>query len=170
MSDRDRVAAAREAVRTTKRKLPDLFLKSASRQFFRAHLEAQDVDFLVLAAREGDADAMDVLRAHARAAADSGTPVPISFWAFVWEYFVVGPPKASGGPKPQDLVLRNMSVVSLVKIVGQMGFPIHREKARHDSKEPPFSACAIVAQETGLGEGTVEGIWNDGKANVDGSQ
>jgi hypothetical protein len=93
--------------------------------------------------------------------------VPDEFHAFVWEYFIDGPPKAPPGPKAQDTLLRDMIVVVLVKIVNEdFGFQVHRAIEHHGSKTGPFSACAIVAQELHLGESNVQDIWAAGRANA----
>jgi hypothetical protein len=167
VANTDQETRARDAIR---RQLPEMkrsLSKDGSRQFFRTHLQIENVERLIGAAREGNADALEILREHARGARQTGMQVPTEFHVFVWEYFVDGPPKAPPGPKLQDSLLRAMIVVSLVKVVSEeFGFPVYRNKSRHNAKIGPFSACAIVAQELRLSESTVEAIWNDGKANV----
>ena len=130
----DREERARSAVRRTKKNLPWLFTKDGSQRYFRSRLEVQELELLIGVAREGNADALKFLREHARGARRAGMNVPDEFHAFVWEYFIDGPPITPSGPKHQDLFLRDMSIVSLVKIVSECGFPIHREKARHNQK------------------------------------
>jgi hypothetical protein len=166
LTDADQEKRARDAIRRLLPGMKRSLSKAGSRQFFRSHLQIENVERLIGAAREGNADALEILREYARGARQTGTQVPAEFHVFVWEYFVDGPPKAPPGPKLQDSLLRDMIVVSLVKVVEEFGFPVYRNKSRHNAKIGPFSACAIVAQELRLGESTVEAIWGDGKANV----
>jgi hypothetical protein len=163
----DQETRAREAIRKQLPGMKRSLSKEGSRQYFRRHLEVEDVERLIGVAREGNVDALAILREHARGARDAGMNVPDKLHVFVWDFFIDGPPKTPPGPKPQDTLLRDMIVVSLVKIVNEeFGYRVHRGKEHHDSKTGPFSACAIVAQELGLGESNIEDIWNAGMANV----
>jgi hypothetical protein len=163
----DREKRAREAVQKALQKLPELFSKEGNRRFYRAHLEVQDVEFLVAAAREGDHDALDILRTYGRGARKAGMNVPREFHAFVWEYFVDGPPKAKSGSSPKDSELRFQSIALLVKIVSQdYGFPEYRNPEHRGRKDGPMTACKLVADELGLGERTVEDIWGERKSSV----
>ena len=166
---KDQETLAREAIRLNLPGMKRSLSKDGSRQFFRQQLEIQNLDRVIGAARQGNADALAILREHARGARRSGMNVPDDFHAFVWECFIDGPPKAPPGPKPQDTLVRDMIIVALVKVLSEeFGLKPHRNKEFHDSKTSPFSACAIVAQEMGLtiGEKRVEEIWDAGKADV----
>jgi hypothetical protein len=141
--------------------------KDGSRQFLRPYLQVQDVERLVAMAQEGDPDALEVLREHARGARKAGMKVPDDFHTFVWEYFIDGPPKAPPGPKPQDNLLRDIIIVSLAKIINEeFGLQLYRNKDRHDSEDSPLSACAAVSLEFHLGESSVEEICRRGKAGA----
>jgi hypothetical protein len=169
MSDHDqseREKGAREIVRKIRDGARRSISKDGGRQFLRSHLQTQDTAFLLAAAREGSLDAIEILRIRGRAHRDAGTPVSIDFQAFVWEYFLDGPPPGPPGPRPEETLVRNMIVISLIKILNEDGLSLSRPKSQHDSKTGPFSAPAIIAQEFGLGEAAVEKIWSDGKANV----
>lgn len=158
---------AREAVQKAKKKLPALFSKEGNRRIFRAHLEVQGIEFLVAAAREGDHDALDILREYARGARKAGMKVPDEFHTFVWEYFIDGPPKAKSGSSSKDSELRFQSIALLVKIVSQdYGFPEYRNPEHRGRKDGPLTACKLVAEELGLGERTVEDIWGERKSSV----
>src|SRR5262245_35841897 len=120
-------ARAREAVRRVMRNAPQLFTKEFSRKFYRARMEVAEVDTLVGLAREGDKDALDILRKHARGAHGARMNVPLSLHEFVWEYFIDGPPRAKSGSSPKDSGLRRQAVAVMVKIVSQdYGFPEYR--------------------------------------------
>ena len=163
----DQEKRAREAVRKAMQKLPELFSKGWNRRFFRAHLEVQNVEVLVAAAREGDHDALDILREHARGARKAGMNVPDDFHAFVWEYFIDGPPKAKSGSNSKDSELRFQTIALLVKIVNQdYGFPEYRNPEHRGRKDGPLSACKLVAEELGLAERTVEEISGERKAGL----
>jgi hypothetical protein len=163
----DRERRAREAVQKAKRKLPDLFSAPGNRKFFRSHMEVQDVDWLVDAAREGDRDAVQILQKYARGARGAGMIVPKAFHEFVWEYFIDGPPKAKSGTSSKDTDLRYQSIALLVKIVSKdFGFPEYRNVEHRGEKSGPMSACLLVAEEFGLSERRVEEIWGERKARI----
>jgi hypothetical protein len=163
----DREKRAREAVQKARRNCPALFSKEGNRRFFRFHLEIQDVDFLIAAAREGDSDALEILRNHARGARRAGMRVPDEFHTFVWECFIDGIPKARSGTSPKDTELRKTTIALLVKIVrDDYGFPEYRNVEHRSAESGPMCACLLVAQELGLAERTVEEIWGERKASV----
>jgi hypothetical protein len=83
LEDRERLA--REAVRKAKKNAPGLFSKELSQRWHRAHMERADIETLLALAREGDKDALEILRKHARGARGAGMKVPPDFHAFVWE-------------------------------------------------------------------------------------
>jgi hypothetical protein len=163
----DQEQKAREAVRRVIRNLPDLFSKEGNQRFFRSHMEVQDVEFLVAAAREGDKDAVEILREHARGARRTRMNVPDAFHEFVWEWFIDGPPKAKSGSKSKDSELRKQTIALLVKVVSKdYGFSVYRNTEYRGSNSGPPSAISIVAEELGLSERTVEDIWADRKSIV----
>src|SRR5262245_40440195 len=163
----DQEARAREAVRRVKRNKPHLFSKEFSRKFYRAHMEVAEVDTLVALAREGDKDALEILRKHARNASRTRVNVPQSLQEFVWECFIDGPPPAKSGQSPKDSGLRHQAIAIMVKIVSQdYGLPEYRNAGHRGAKSGPISACLLVAQELGFNERWVEEIWADRKASV----
>jgi hypothetical protein len=163
----DREARAREAVRRVKRNAGALFEKEFSRKFYRARMEVEEVETLVALAREGDGDALEILRNHARGARRAGMNVPRSFHEFVWECFIDGPPKANSGSSPKDMGLKHTTIALLVKMVTQdYGFPEYRNAEHRGLRTGPISACLLVAQELELSERTVEEIWAVRKASV----
>jgi hypothetical protein len=165
--DGDRDARAREAVRRALKNGPWLFSKEGNRKFFRAHLETEDPRFLVLAAREGDADAIEILRNYARGARRAGMNVPTELHEFVWEYFIDGRPKAKSGTSSKDTDLRYTGIALLVKIVHlEYGFPLITQPQDRDNPDAPMTACRLVGEETGLGERRVEEIWGERGAAV----
>jgi hypothetical protein len=160
-------ARAREAVRRVVRKKPHLFSKEFGRKFYRARMEVAEVDTLVALAREGDKDALEILRKHAHGASRARMNVPQSLHEFVWEYFMDGPPPAKSGLSPKDMELKHQAIAVMVKIVSQdYGFPEYRNAEHRGTKSGPISACLLVAQELGLRERWVEEIWADRKASV----
>jgi hypothetical protein len=149
------------------KKLPQLFSKEGNRQFFRGHLEMQDPKILVAAAREGDSDALEILRAYARGARRARMRIPDELHEFVWECFIDGPPKAPTGSSPKDADLRYQTTAILVKIASQdYGLPEYRNIEHRGEDAGPISACKLVAEEIGLSERRVEEIWGDRKASV----
>jgi hypothetical protein len=164
----DQEQRAREAVRKVRKNLPWLESKAGNRQFFRSHWEVMDPDQLVGAAREGDPDALEILREHARGARRTGMLVSGDFHEFVWEYFIDGRPKAKKGPSSKDNDLRYQTIAILVKMVStDYGFPEYRNVEHRGEKTGPMSACLLVAQEFGLDERWVEEIWADRKAGIE---
>jgi hypothetical protein len=150
-----------------RRNVPWLFSKTGNRQFFRAHWEVMEVEKLVALAREGDQDALDILKEYARGARKAGMIVPDDLHAFVWEYFIDGPPKAKSGSSSKDSELRFQTIALLVKKVSQdFGFPEYRNPEHRGRKDGPMSACKLVAEELGLSERTVEEIWGERKIGV----
>jgi hypothetical protein len=123
-------------------------------------MKAQSTEWLVEAAREGDDDALDILRERSREAQQTKAKVPAELHAFVWECFIDGPPKAPPGPSPKDRLLRNIIIASLVKVVHEeFGFPVQRNVEHRNKKTGPVSACLLVAQEIGRSESTVADLW-----------
>jgi hypothetical protein len=165
LEDRERLA--REAVRRVKRNLPWLFSKEGSRRFYRAHMEVADIETLVALAREGDKDALEILRKYARGARRARMNVPTDLHEFVWEWFIDGPPKAKSGTSPKDTDLKYTAIALLVKIVSRdYGFPEYSNPEHRGNPDAPMSACGLVADELGRSERTVEEIWADRKAMV----
>jgi hypothetical protein len=163
----DRIASAREAVRRVTRNAGRLFSKEMSRKFYRARMEVEEVDTLVALAREGDKEALDILRKHARGARGAHMNVPPSLHEFVWEYFIDGPPRAKSGLSPKETGLKHVSIAVMVNIVSQdYGLPEYRNAEHRGEDTGPMSACLLVAQELGLDERWVEEIWADRKASV----
>ena len=163
----DQEPRAREAVRRMIRNAPQLFSKEFSRKFYRARMEVAEVDTLVALAREGDKDALKILRTHARGARRARMNVPQSFHEFVWECFIDGPPPAKSGLGPKDMGLKHLTIALMVKIVSQdYGFPEFRNAEHRGARSGPISACLLVAQELGLDEHWVEEIWAGHKASV----
>jgi|GEM_PF-2441772 hypothetical protein len=157
MDERER--AARMAVRKARKNLPDLFSKQGNRRLFRAVLEQQDVNFLLAATREGDKDTLDILRIYGRGARRAGMNVPDDFHAFVWEYFLDGPPRGKSGASSKDIDLRNQAISVLVKIVrDDYGFPEYARPEHRGDPDAPMTACRLVAEEFELDERTVERI------------
>ena len=161
---------AREAVRRVVRNLPWLFSEAGNRQFFRAHWEVMDVEFLLMGARAGDKDSIEILRKYAAGARKAGLIVPDDFHAFVWEWFVDGPPKAKSGSSSKDTELRFQTIALLVKTVSRdYGFLEYRNVEHRGRKDGPMTACKLVAEELGLAERTVEDIWGERKGRLTGS-
>jgi hypothetical protein len=158
MTDQER--RAREAVRRVLPGIKRSLSKEGSQQFFRSHLQVEDVERLIGAASEGNADALEILREYARGARRAGMFVPDALHAFAWEYFIDGPPKAPPGSKPQDNLLRNMLIVSLVKVVSEeFGIPVYRNVEHRGAEDGPICALKLVGEELGLRERGVEEIW-----------
>ncbi|MGY2904319.1 hypothetical protein [Bradyrhizobium sp. URHC0002] len=80
------------------RNAPQLFSKEFSRKFFRARMEAAEVDTLVALAREGDHDALEILRKHAGGASRARMNVPRFLHEFVWNILSMGRPKRKADP------------------------------------------------------------------------
>ena len=171
MTDQER--RAREAVRRVLVGLKRSLSKDGNRQFFREKMRNQTTEWLIEAAREGHSDATELLRERARAARQTGERVPDELHAFVWEMFLDGPPSKRPGPKPEELLLRNMLITGLVAVVvDEFGFAPTRARTAK-SKDAPPSGCSIVAEElcsrklpplnVPLDEGGVEDVWNNGK-------
>jgi hypothetical protein len=159
LEDRERLA--REAVRKAKKNAARLFTKEGS---FRALMERENPEWLVMLARGGDKDALEILRKYARGAARAGMGVPRELHAFVWEWFIDGPPKARSGTSLKDTGLRHMAIALLVSMVTRdYGFPEYRNPEHRGEKTGPMSACRLVAEETGLSERRIEELWRGHK-------
>jgi hypothetical protein len=156
----DQEQKAREAVRRLLPGMKRSLSKDGSRQFFRSHLQVADVERLVDVASEGNSDALEILRKYARGVRRTGMRAPDALHAFVWECFINGLPKAPPGSKPQDTLLRNILIVSLVKVVSEeFGIPVYRNVEHRGAEDGPICALKLVAEELGLGERGVEEIW-----------
>jgi hypothetical protein len=156
----DQEQKAREAVRRVLPGMKRSLSKEGSQQFFRSHLQIEDVERLVDVANEGNADALKILREYARGARRAGMFVPDALHAFVWEYFIDGPPKAPPGSKPQDNLLRNMLIVKLVQVVSEeFGIPVYRNVQHRGAEDGPICVLKLLGEELGLGERGVEEIW-----------
>jgi hypothetical protein len=165
LEDRERLA--REAVQKLVRNAPWLFSKEGNQQFFRAHMEVENINMLVALARAGDKDAVEILRKHARGARSAGMKGPTDLQEFVLEWFIDGPPKAKSGPSPKDAELRYNTIALLVKSVHEdYGFPEYTPPQHRGNPDAPMSACRLVAEELRLSERTVEEIRAERKAGV----
>jgi hypothetical protein len=158
----NREKLAREAVRKIVKNLPWLDSKEESRRFYRAKMEAGSIERLVAAAREGDKDAVEILRDHARAIAGTDEIAPKCFHEFVWEWFIDGPPKARPGSGPKDTGLKNLTIRRLVKMISRdYSFPERTAYERRNDPDAPMTACRLVGEELRLDERTVEDILDD---------
>jgi hypothetical protein len=119
VTEDDREKGARALLRRVKQDFSQLFSKEYNRRFFRTHMEVLDVDYLVALAREGDKDALEILRKHAHGARRAGMCVPASLHEFVWEIFIDGPPKAKSGTSPKDTDLKYQTFRVLAKILNK---------------------------------------------------
>ena len=163
----DRERLAREAVQKLVRNAPWLFSKEGNQQFFRAHMEVENINMLVALARAGDKDAVEILRKCARDARSAGMKVPPDLHEFVWKWFIDGPPKAKSGSSPKDTELRYTAIARLVQIVSEdYGFPEYTPPEHRGNPDAPMSACRLVAEELGLSVRMVEEIWADRKASL----
>jgi hypothetical protein len=158
----DREQRAREDVRKAQKNLPWMFSKEGNLRWHQHHLAYQDPTFLVAAAREGDADAIELLREYARGARCTGMNVPIDLHEFVWEYFIDGKPPANrAGTSAKQTELRNQALAILVRMITtDYGFPIYAN-AEYRGTDGPMTACRIVAEELGLDIQTVEAIYRE---------
>ena len=157
LEDRERLA--REAVRKAKKNAPGLFSKEGSRQFYRAHMERADIEILVALAREGDKDALEILRTYARGARHASMTVPADLHEFVWEWFIDGPPKAKSGTNPKDRP-EGLDHRAARCEQGEPGlaFPEYRNSEHRGNPDAPTASLA-GRRRTGAGERTVEEIW-----------
>jgi hypothetical protein len=167
MADDDREARAREAVRRVLRKVPWLVTKEGNREIFCQWLKSKDLPFVVQAARAGHAEAIDILRDYLRVVRHDGMSIPAELQEFALDWFQDGPPKAPPGPKPQDTVTRDQTIIALVKIVHEdFGFSISSNPEWRGDKAGPMTAFRLVGEEIGLNERTVEDIWDKGKPSI----
>jgi hypothetical protein len=164
----DREQRARQAVRRARKNLPWMFSKEGNLRWYRHHLANQDATFLVAAAREGDADAIELLREYAKRARAAGVTVPPDLHEFVWEYFIDGKPPANrAGTSAKQTELRNQAIAVVVGMVAtDYGFPVYAN-AEYRGTDGPMTACRIVGEEFGLDMQTVEAIYGERKASLD---
>src|SRR5262249_35481578 len=124
-SRRDREQQAREAVRRARDRLPFLFSKEHNRQLFRIGMEGQPIDWLLAAARQGDPDAIEVLRDRVRTMRRAGATLSPDANEFFAEFFIDGPPKAKPGTKSTGTDVTYVAIATFVKLVNQdFGIPI----------------------------------------------
>ena len=130
-------------------------------------MEVAEVETLVALAREGDKEALEILRQHARGASGARMNVSQSLHEFVWECFIDGPPPGKSGLSPKDMGLKHLTIALMVKITSQdYGLPEYRNAEHRGEESGPMSACLLVAQELDLKESWVEEIWAERKASV----
>jgi hypothetical protein len=171
---RERERLAREAVQKVKKNAAALFSKETSQRFYRAHMEVEDIDTLVALARDGDKDALEILKKHTRGlrkyARDSGLnvmQVPASLSELALEILTDGPPKAKPGTGPKDTGLSYVTIALLVKMVrDDYGFTEYTRSEHRGNPDAPMSAIRLVAEEVELSERTVEEIWAEHKEGV----
>jgi hypothetical protein len=126
--------------------------KEGGRRFFRPHIAVADLALVLEAAREGDKEALEVLRERGRAMRSSGAVAPKDFHLFVWECFLDGEPKGRPGPKPYDYLTRDMIIANTIKIlVEEFGFSATRGEVSKQASST-VSACQIITR--GCGRGT----------------
>jgi hypothetical protein len=149
----DRERQAREAVARFRLKATWIGSKEENRRYYRRIMEKAPIEFVIASARDGNKDALAILRERAREARRTGENVPTEFHVFVWEHFVDGPPKARPGTKPTETGLTYLTIALLVKRVHDyFGFPL-------DSGN--VSAISIVADGLGMSDSRVRAIWGD---------
>jgi hypothetical protein len=165
----DREKRAREAVRRAIKNLPWIFSKEGNLRWHQHHLAHQDPTFLVAAARDGDADAIELLREYARGARRAGIKVPTDLNEFVWEYFIDGKPPANrAGTSAKQTELRNHAIAVLVRMIAtDYGFTVYANAEYRGTDDGPMTACRIVGEELGLNMQTVEVIYGERKAGLD---
>lgn len=160
---------ARAAVRRVKRNVPWLLSHRQNREFYRAHMDAGDVEVLVDLARDGDAlQFLRNLACNLHQEALGGRSVmqaPTCLYELAFEYFAYGPSKRQ--PSPKDAGLRHTTIAFLVKIVNRdFGFQEYTVPKHRNDKAGPMSACRLVAEELGLSESRVEKIWANRKPST----
>jgi hypothetical protein len=166
--------AAREAVRKAKKNVPWLFTTEGSRRLYRAQMEAESIDKLVDLARDGDKDALEILKRRTRGPWDHAhklglnvVDVPARVSELALEMFFDGPPKAKPGSGPKDIGKTHQAIAVLVdKVSLDYGFPEYRNSEHRGQKSGPMSACLLVAEELGLSGRTVEDIWAEHKEMI----
>jgi hypothetical protein len=169
----EREKRARQMARLAHKNLWEFFTKEGSRRWYRHFMEREDPRFLVAAAREGDGDAIELLREYARGArrarlARLNLNVPDELHEFVWEFFIDGKPPAPSGASPKDRGLRNMMLRGLVKmIVEETGLPIYPNTEYRGEKGGPVTVLQVVAQEFRLSDRTIEDIWRGRTAGLE---
>jgi hypothetical protein len=137
----DRERRAREHVRRIREKEAWLFSKEGSWAFYVTQMEAESIERLVELAREGDKDAIEILRNRARDARRSGAIIPMCFLEFVWEWFIDGPPKAKSGSSPKDTGKTYLTIAMIVDMVSRdYGFPEYRNPEHRGGEGGPMSA------------------------------
>ena len=114
LENRERLA--REAVRKTKKNAPMVVLKGRKPAVPPRPHGTGDIETLVALAREGDKDALEILREVCTRRERTRMNVPADLHEFVWEWFIDGPPKAKSGTSPKDTELKYTTIALLVKI------------------------------------------------------
>ena len=170
----DREKLAREAVRRVLQNLPWLFSRRRQPAVHPEDaLEAANIEVLITAAREADADAIDILRKYARWCTTHGHECPCRLSCLcvgmVYRRAARGHGQARPAHEKKGNELRYQTIAVLVKIVNRdYGFPVYRNPEHRDGEDGdgPMCALQLVAEETRLGYSTVEGHWRDRKASV----
>ena len=166
--------AAREAVRKAVKNAAGLFTKEFGQRFSRARMEEENIERLVDLARDGDKEALELvrryvsgLRKYARESGQNVMRLPLCVTELALEILTDGPPKAKSGPSPKNTEIRHRAIALCVKIVSQdYGFPEYTAPEHRGNPYALMSACRLVAEELGLSESTVEKIWADYKEAV----
>ena len=120
-------------------------------------MERAQIETLVAFARDGDKDAVEILRNYARGARGARMDVPPDLHEFVWEWFIDGPPKTKSGTSPKDTVLKYETIALLVKIVSQgLRFPGVRDSEHHGNPRGPHVGLPVGRRGTGARQRWVE--------------
>src|SRR5262249_48822479 len=131
------------------RDAPWQFSKEGNRQFFRDHMEVENIDMLVALARAGDKDAVEILRKCARDARSAGMKVPPDdLQEFVWEWFIDGPPKAKSGASQKDTEVGYTAIAGWGQMVrGNYGSRKYSTSEHRGNQTAQMSGCGLVGEE-----------------------